>query len=61
MSPCCFRTDPAESMHAPPWLDEPPLAEMLNDPTLRQLMASDRVSLESLTTLVSCVRQRLAV
>lgn len=39
---------------------EPPLVEMLGDPMFRQLMASDRVSMESFTDLVSSVRQRLA-
>lgn len=42
------------------WPAEPPLVEMLGDPMFRQLMASDRVSMESFTDLVSSVRQRLA-
>jgi hypothetical protein len=32
---------------------------MVEDPVFRQLMASDRVSMESLNGLVSAVRQRL--
>ncbi len=42
------------------WPAEPSLVEMLGDPVFRQLMASDRVSMESFTDLVSAVRQRLA-
>lgn len=42
------------------WPSEPSLGEMLGDPVFRQLLASDRVSMESFTDLVSVVRQRLA-
>lgn len=42
------------------WSAEPTLGEMLGDPVFRQVMARDRVSLESFTTLVSTVRERLA-
>ncbi|OJX67191.1 hypothetical protein [Magnetospirillum sp. 64-120] len=42
------------------WPTEPPLAEILGDPTLRQLMDSDRVSMESLNDLLRSVRQKLA-
>ncbi|HXP97994.1 MAG TPA: hypothetical protein VN809_14860 [Telmatospirillum sp.] len=41
------------------WPAEPSFAEMLGDPVFQQLMASDRVSMESFTGLVSAVRQRL--
>jgi len=42
------------------WSSEPPLAEILADSTLRQLMESDRVSLQSLTDLLNAVRRKLA-
>lgn len=42
------------------WPAEPSLAEMQGDPVFRQLLASDRVSMESFTDQVSAVRQRLA-
>lgn len=42
------------------WSAEPSLGEMLGDPVFLQVMARDRVSLESFTTLVSAVRERLA-
>jgi len=42
------------------WPAEPSLVDMLSDPVFRQLMDSDRISMESFTDLVSAVRQRLA-
>ncbi len=46
--------------HAPlAWPAEPSFAEMVGDPVFQQLMASDRVSMESFNGLVSAVRQRL--
>ena len=47
-------------LSASSWASEPPLAEILGDSTLRQLMDSDRVSMESLTRLLDKVRQDLA-
>ncbi|MDR3437265.1 hypothetical protein [Telmatospirillum sp.] len=41
------------------WPAEPSFAEMISDPVFQQLMASDRVSMESFTGLVAAVRQRL--
>jgi hypothetical protein len=41
------------------WPSEPSFAEMMSDPVFQQLMASDRVSMESFTGLVTAVRQRL--
>ncbi|MGE4279423.1 MAG: hypothetical protein AB7G62_07535 [Magnetospirillum sp.] len=41
------------------WASEPPLAEILGDVTLRQLMDSDHVSMDSLTDLLCSVRQKL--
>jgi len=41
------------------WSTEPSFAEMVGDPVFQQLMASDRVSMESFNGLVSVVRQRL--
>lgn len=38
---------------------EPSFAEMVEDPLFQQMMASDRVSMESFKVLVSTVRQRL--
>lgn len=43
------------------WSSEPPLAEILGDATLRQLMESDRVSMESLTRLLDKVRRDLTI
>lgn len=47
-------------LSASTWASEPPLAEILGDPTLRQLMDSDRVSMDSLTDLLASVRRKLA-
>lgn len=46
-------------LSASTWASEPPLAEILGDPTLRQLMDSDRVSMECLTDLLASVRRKL--
>ena len=41
------------------WAAEPSFGEMINDPVFQIMMASDRVSMESLNGLVSAVRERL--
>lgn len=41
------------------WPAEPSFAEMISDPVFQKMMASDRVSMESLNGLVSAVRERL--
>lgn len=51
---------PNKAFPSPSWPAEPPLADILGDPMFRQLMASDRVSMEGFTDLLSFVRQRLA-
>lgn len=48
-------------LSAASWASEPPLADLLDDATLRQLMKSDRVSMESLTRLLDTVRQGLTI
>lgn len=42
------------------WPTEPSLGELIGDPVFRQLMASDRVSMDSFNGLVAAVRQKLA-
>jgi len=41
------------------WPAEPCFADMVDDPVFQQLLASDRISMESFNGLVSAVRQRL--
>jgi len=50
---------PSQGLSPVAWPAEPSLAEMVGDPMFQQLMASDRISMESFTGLVSSVRQRL--
>lgn len=51
---------PMQGLSPVTWPTEPSFAEMVGDPVFQQLMASDRVSMESFNGLVSAVRQRLA-
>ncbi|OAN52382.1 hypothetical protein A6A04_01455 [Paramagnetospirillum marisnigri] len=52
--------DPASGLSAQAWAAEPSLVELFGDPMFRQLLASDRVTMESFTDLVLAVRKRLA-
>lgn len=50
---------PMQGLSPLAWPAEPSFAEMVGDPVFQQLMASDRISMESFNGLVSAVRQRL--
>lgn len=41
------------------WLGEPSIADVLNDPIVRQVMSRDAVCLEDLARLMTSVRGRL--
>lgn len=42
------------------WPAEPSFAEIVSDPLFQQILASDRVTMESFNGLVAKVRQRLS-
>ncbi len=50
---------PMEGLAPMSFSTEPSLAEIVSDPMFQQLMASDRVSMESFNGLVSPARQKL--